>query len=641
MIRKLMVILLTGVFCLLGITSALALEYSEAPMLRTLVAAGELPPVEERLPEEPQVVKPVEKIGQYGGTLRVVDSGGNSINAMGAVGLFAVAQDFEAGTHDYYEGLVKEKSVPSFAKGSEFSNDKKTLTLYLRKGVRWSDGAPLTADDLLFWYEDVIKNKELTPVIDSFLKPGGELMEIEKVNDYTIRFHFSEPYEIFKTALEYWCWEKKMVRPKHYFSQFHIKYNPEADELAKKAGFDNWWNLFLSKTDWIRNPDYPVFSPWKTVEFKPERWIGERNPYFWRVDTAGNQLPYIDRVVCELSPNMEVQTMKIIAGQVDFAAMALPFTEIPLFKANEEQGNYRTVLWDSPEAAMGLIALNQTYKKDPILGEIFRDVRFRQALSLAINREEANEVAYFGVSYPTQYTCIPESKFFEPEFATAYAEYSPEKANQLLDEMGLKWDKDHQWRLKKDGESLTIVVETFGPGWLRGYAKIRPLLKEYWENVGVRIVLKSIDWNLFIQRKGANQIQMTIYSEDEDDLSYRFMRFPYFIVGQWYSGWYAPLWNLWVTSEGKSGEEPPEEVKKARELWLQMRRTEDKQEKIRLGKEAFSLQAKNLWLIGVVGSVARPSIVSNNLRNFPENMVWSTSTTLTSYSWPFQWFFEK
>ena len=645
MIRKLRIILLGGVICLLGVTSALAVEYNEAPMLRTKVAAGELPPVEERLPEEPLVVKPVEEIGQYGGTLRVVDVNGVDIEGLINLGFFALAQDFSKGTHEYYKGISEKKLVPNFAKGGKLSKDKKTFTLYLRKGVKWSDGAPLTADDLLFWWEDIIKNKELTPTPHPVLKPGGTLMEVEKVDDYTVRFHFSIPYKSFPFYMCDWVVRNRPIRPKHYLSQFHIKYNPKADELAKEKGFDHWWNLFLAKCDQLGqyNPDLPTYFAWKTVELKPERWVAERNPYFWKVDTAGNQLPYIDKIVCELSTNREVLNMKVISGQVDYATVALGFENIPLFKKNEKKGNYRCLLLDTPMGAMPSIIITQTYKEDPVLGKIFRDVRFRQALSLAIDREEANQVAYFGLSYPTQATCLPESKFFEPEFAKAYAEHNPEKANQILDEMGLKWDENHEWRLRPDGKTLAVVVETIDVGAVRSYGKILSLLKEYWEKIGVKTILKTIDPGLFGTRLNASALQITLWGIDNiNDLSIEMLG-PWFVAGGAYGGttWFAIPWHTWTISQGESGEEPPEEVKKVTELWHKMRDSEDEEEIIQLGKEIFRLQAENLWYLGVVGTIKQAVAVRNNLRNFPENAVWSNDVSLCEYFWPFQWFFKK
>lgn len=647
MTRKLMVILLIGAMCLSVISSALAAQYNEAPMLRTKVAAGELPPVQERISEEPLVVKPIDEIGQYGGTLRVNGAGLWAVFGFLDLGLYAIAQDFSKGTIDYYTGLSEKKFVPRLAKGGELSKDRKTFTLYFRKGVRWSDGTPLTADDFLFWWEDIVLNKELTPALRDDFKPGGEVMKVEKVDEYTVRLLSSKAFklpEFLFVACKRGGWAYGL-RPKHYLSQFHIKYDPKADELAKKEGFDNWWNLFMSKLDRYHNPDLPTYMAWKTVESKPERWVGERNPYFWNVDTAGNQLPYIDRIVVELSPNKEVRNMKIIGGQVDYADAYLSFEDIPIYKAREEEGNYRLVNVDMPAGGMPTLTFNQTYGQDPVLAEILRDVRFRQALSLAINREEANQVAYFGLSYPTQVTCLPGSKFLEPEFAEAYTEYSPERANRLLDEMGLEWDKKREWRLRPDGKTLAVVTEGMDSGSVRSYGLVVPLIKEYWEKVGVKTVVKTMDRSLWTARFNAGEQQIFVLSlEGVDDLSFElnpsYMLAP--MPGQGLP--FAKPWNLWLITQGESGEEPPEEVKKLAELWDELKVAENEKEIVRLGKEILRIHSDNLWHIGVVGTVKQPVVLGNSVKNFPDSMPlgWSGSNTwVTSFFWPFQWFLKR
>jgi peptide/nickel transport system substrate-binding protein len=624
---------------------------SEAPMLAEMVKAGTLPPLEERLPEDVQVVKPVEKVGKYGGTLRSVDINGVDIAGLVKHGLFALAQDFSAGSHDWYKGIAESKIVPNIAKDGVFSEDKKTFTLYLRKGMRWSDGEPVTADDFMFWWEDIVNNKEITPEVPTIYKPDGEPMQVKKIDDYTIEFTFGVPYKFFKFYLCDTAVRQMPLRPKHYFQQFHIKYNPDADKLAKEAGFDNWWELLDAKagstepdlTAWLQNTELPTLYPYKTVEYKAgERWVGERNPYYFKVDTEGNQLPYIDKIVCELSSNREVLTAKVVAGQVDYSAVALPFRDIPLLKENEAKGDFTTALWDTPMGAMPSILINQTYQKDQVLREIFRDVRFRKAMSLAINREEANKVAYFGLSYPTQATVLPGSRFYEEKYANASAEYDPDAANSLLDEMGLKWDENHEYRLRSDGETLTVVLEDCDVGAIRGYSKIRPLLEEYWKAIGVKIVLKQHEPGIWWEKLNANEIQLTMWGIDSfNDYSIQIMG-PWIIPGTSYGGftWHAVLWQQWVLSDGKEGEEPPEEVKTMRDLWLKLRASTDEEEITQLGKEIFQIQADNLFVLGVVGNIKQPAVVKNNLKNFPKEAVWSNVTSLAEYGWAFQWFFE-
>ncbi len=633
-------------------TSGAESQMKEAPMLAEMVAAGTLPPLEERLPEDVQVVKPVDQVGTYGGTLRTVDISGVDIAGLIKHGLFALAQDFETGEHEWYKGIAEGQIVPNIARGGEFSNDYKTFTLYLRSGLKWSDGEPCTADDYMFWWEDVVLNEEITADIPSVYKPGGEVMDVKKIDDYTIEFNFSVPYRFFKYYLIDTAVRHMPLRPKHYLQQFHIKYNKNANDLAKENGFDAWYEYFQNRgggtgagSEFYQNPDLPSLGPWVTVQYEPNLWVGERNPYYFKVDTDGKQLPYIDKIVCDISENTEVLAAKVVAGQVDYSAVALPFSDIPTLKDAESDGDFTTYLWDTPMGAMPSILINQTLDPavDPFLRELFKDVRFRRALSVAINREEANQVAYFGVSYPTQAGALPGSRFTTPEYDMAWAQYDPDLANKLLDEIGLKWDGDHKWRLRPDnGEPVTIVIEDVDVGAIRGYSKIRPLLKEYWEAVGIQTVLKELEVSLWVERFFSNQVEVSMWGIDSiDDFNFQILG-PWFIPGTAYGGstWHAHAWHTWVNSGGEEGEEPPPKVKRMRELWLKMQQTTDEDEITRLGKEIFAIQADQLYVIGVVGSIKQPIAVKNNIGNFVNDGVWANNSSLIEYAWPFQWYFK-
>ena len=302
MIRKLTVVLLTGVICLLGVTSAWAVKYNEAPMLQVKVAAGELPSVEERLPEEPKVIEPIEEIGQYGGVMQLV------------TGVRYVCYTMFEGINQKIAGFTLDgKEIePCVAKGWDLSDDYKTLTLYLRKGMKWSDGEPFTADDILFWYQDIILNDELTPVKPKQWMPGGEPMKVKKIDNYTIQLEFSVPH---LTVIEVMSGYVLCAYPKHYVKKYHIKYNAKADEIAREEGYDHWWQAFQwHSADPTLGEDgedlnRPTVKPWvlKKVDAAQNRYY-ERNPYYWKVDTAGNQLPYIDEVTL-----LSVATSEIVA----------------------------------------------------------------------------------------------------------------------------------------------------------------------------------------------------------------------------------------------------------------------------------------------------------------------------------------
>jgi len=651
MLRRIIVILLSGVICLLGTTAAIGgkyakqyelkeyrelvgkeLKFEEAPMLRTKVAAGELPPIEQRLPEEPLVIEPVEEIGQYGGTMHVSNFAcpnlDDAIHAVGYETFFRIEPD----------GATLS---PNIAKDWELSEDGKSLILYLRKGMKWSDGMPFTADDIMFWYEDILLNKEITPVTPKVFCPGGEVMKMEKIDDFTVKLNFSAPYPLVVKILAH---AKGMLftrYPKHYLKEFHTKYNPKANELAEKEGFEVWYRLFSIKSEGHNsipmNPDLPTLAPFKLKKRETDLFIWERNPYFWQVDTEGNQLPYIDGVILTPVGNAEMLNAKIVTGEVDFAVQHTAVVDYPLYMENAEKGDYRVLLYKTLAPAEVYYQPNQT-SKDPILRKIFQDVRFRQALSLAINRDEINETIYFGKAIPRQMTVLPSCSYFEPEFAKAYAQYDPEEANRLLDEMGLEWDKNHEYRLRPDGKRLSWTFEWVERATPRGATS--EIVKEYWKKIGIDMRLKEISGELAKERMPANEVDMTCWSSSggTDIMFLQWQWYAPVIVGWERSTWTA--WARWYLTNGEKGEKPPAKIKKLIEMYEEMCITTDKQREIQLGKELCREQAENVWAIGTVGMAPVPIIVKNNLRNVPEEGFWGYDL-LQYYAYHSEQFFFK
>ena len=642
MLRKLTMVLLSATICLMEITTGFAqkstlkiystlqdyekltgekiVKFQEAPMLKVKVAAGEIPPVEERLPEEPLVISPFEEIGQYGGTVHLFTTSAtdpeDALYINNFRPLLSVALDCST-------------IIPNIAKKWEFSKDGKTVTLYLRKGIKWSDGVPFTADDVMFWWEDLMLNKEFTPAIWEGWCPGGEPMKVEKVDDYTIRLRFAIPYLIGERVLAKQTDPANF--PKHYLKQFHIKYNPKANELAKENGFDSWYECLHSKSTVAfgstpMNPDLPTIGPFKLTKRTAGYFLFERNPYFWKVDTKGNQLPYIDKILDRRVADVEMYNAKIVSGETDFAMDQTSLENYPLYKANAEKNNYRIHLFPGGWGSEVIFMFNQTCK-DPVLRKIFQDVRFRRAMSLAINREEINEVVFFGLAVPRQMTVVPQSIYYEERFARAYADYDPDEANRLLDEMGLKWDENHKYRLRPDGKRLRFTLEFVGAGGVAGASTkiaVTELVKEYWERVGCQVDLKADSRELFNTRVPANEVEVSNWHGDlTTDMAFPLS-----------PGWFipyapggdkniAPEWARWFASEGKEGEEPPDEVKKNYERWQKALRTPDKQESIKLFKEILESQAENLWTIGTVGMAPHVVIIKNNLRNVPPKCLYT------------------
>ena len=628
MIKKIGVLLLSGVICLGMVASSLAMEYKEAPILRTKVAAGELPPVEERLPEEPLVVKPLEEVGQYGGTLHRAWLGSADIPCYSLL---------------LYDPLVRwdrkvKKIIPNVAKSWEFSEDGKTLTFYLRKGIKWSDGAPFTADDVLCWYE-IIKNDEITPVKPSWMMVGGELAKVEKVDDYTVKYSMAKPYAfaLMKFARGGWDGVWPAQCPAHYLRNFLPPYTSveKLNKLAKEKGFEAWHQMFTTQIMTLQNPELPVIKAWKVItEIGSPRLVAERNPYYWKVDPEGNQLPYIDRVVLEFVERREIITMKALAGELDMQGrhVSMGGANWPLFLENAEKGNYRFVKsWGIDGSAAFCCYCNQNCK-DPVMGPLLRDVRFRIALSLAINRQEVNEIVYTGTAELRQATLNANSPYFKEEWAKAYANYDPEKANQILDEMGLT--KKGEWRVGPDGKPLTLVLEAFGTSGSRVDAA--ELVAEHWKEIGIKVITKPEERSLWLNRMRAGEHQVSLYAITG---GFEPLLSPWWWIPLGTNYW-APLCATWYNSGGKGGEKPWGDIAKLYPLYEEAIVTTDFEKRKELVQKIFDLHAKNIWIIGITQYAPGYRLVKKNFRNVPELPVSNDSGGIGVAN-PEQFFFKK
>ncbi len=613
-------------------------KYNEAPPLANLVKQGKLPSVEKRLPEEPAVVIPVEEIGQYGGTARVatkrpliLEDGGLMI---GHEPILRVARDGKT-------------IVPNLAKKWQFSKDGKTLTLYLRKGIKWSDGEPFTVDDILFWWEDVILNDELTPVKPVAWSPGGKLMEIEKIDDYTINLKFSVSYPVAIIRLAHSDgYEGAFFLPKHYLKQFHPKYTPKdkLDATVKQLGFESWYRLFQAKAEINAgsgravDPGTPTLKAFMITSKGQDTIIAERNPYYWKIDPAGNQLPYIDKIFISIVSNAEMVDLKTTTGDVDFSAFNARLDMYPVYKENAAKNNCRVLLWQDVFGGEVIFMLNQTHS-DLVLRKIFQDRRFRIALSLGINRDEINQLFYLGMAQPRQTTVIPQSRYYKEEFAKAYTEYNPKEANRLLDEMGLKKGSDG-YRIRPDGKRLEILIEYTPVDTIRG--PVCEFVQQQWDKLGIKVAVKEITTELQQVRAPGNQMDMTVWNADKcTDILFPInpMWFVPYNTG-WENGW-CPLWAQWYASKGKTGEEPSKEAKRLLDLWEKMLTTTIEAERTRLGQEILRSHANNLWTIGTVGLAPIPIVVRNNLRNIPEKGLWGWDYFWAMLYSPEQFFFKQ
>jgi peptide/nickel transport system substrate-binding protein len=608
-------------------------ELKEAPDLYAQVAQGKLAPVAERMPLEPRVVQVVEEIGTYGGTWRRVAVG------PGDVGSWNHRLSYDCPLRYGPDGAVIE---PHIIKGFEVSDDGAEFTLFLRKGHRFSDGEPFTADDLMYWYEDNATNEEMSPNgIGGWLAVEGEGVVVTKVDDYTTKWSFVAPYGLFiaQMAATRYGWAFSAY-PKHYLQQFHPTYTKREDveKVATDEGYDNWMGLHGNRRSW-RNPDLPSNKTWIGVRLPPDIPCSmERNAYYFLMDPEGNQLPYIDRIRMEVVENKDVLNLKAVAGAVDHQFRHLSWENFPLFVENAEQGDFRVVQWTLAQGANVCFAPNQNHE-DPGIRELMETKEFRQALSVAIDREEMNEVIFMGLGTPRQASVVPSFPAFKPEHATAYAQYDPDLADELLDGIGLTERDSEGFRLRLDGEPLTINCEyapVFGP-----WGDVIEMCANYWADVGIRVFPKEESRDLFSERGSAGTVQdMSVWMMDR---SAHFWLQPIFQMpirgGTPASS--GALYNDWYDSGGESGEEPPDEVKKAYELVEAMKTATSDEELIAFASELLDLNAEELWYIGTVGLLPHVGVVKNNMRNVLEEGVISDWLCLTPGNTTVEQYFFK
>lgn len=599
-------------------------SYGEAPELAARVAAGELERVEERLPLEPRVIQPVEAIGKYGGNLRRAWLGpSDRWNVRHFIG------------ESFITTTVDAVPIPNVAKSWEVLDNHRVFVFHLREGMRWSDGHPVTSEDAAFWWSIKTDPRLYHPHSDWMLQ-NGEAGKLEIIDEYTFKISFPEPHTGFLLGAA-GDGRARMLAPAHYLKQFHIDYaDPaEIERMIQEGGFDSWRSFFDSKYQYPeKNPFRPAITAWVPItEPTDPQFILVRNPYYWKVDTEGNQLPYIDRLTFEYVQDGSMVEMRAITGQIDFQGRHIG--DISVLLENQERGGYRVLLYPNVGNGNGLaIHFNQNHK-DPVKRALLTDVRFRQALSVAINRDEINEVLHYGLQTPRQPSFSSGSPFYDPEWSNAYIEYNPDLANQLLDEMGLEWGNDG-YRRNPDGSRVALFVEDADGGRVTELE----MITAYWQAVGVQLHINTPERSLFEERTTAGEFDLCVWSYDRalrPDVQPR-----WWVAGPDSGGYHwGPLWNRWYATNGERGEEPPEEIKYLQELLKKVQSADDFEVVRELMKEATQFHREQLFTIGTVGEGPSWYVAKNNLRNVPNRVPIDAVHLSPGNVRPFQFFFEN
>jgi peptide/nickel transport system substrate-binding protein len=593
--------------------TARAARFQEAPALAALVKAGRLPPVDQRLPANPLVVPVHERIGQYGGVWRRGFLGPADANNYVRV---------------VYDALVRfspdgARIEPKIAAGWEPAPDFTAWTVRLRKGARWSDGAPFTADDIMFWYRDVLLNQDLTPVLPAWIRNAdGTPASVERVDAQTVRFTYRQPATLFLTALANQDGGDRtyaVFLPAHYLKRFHPAHTTkgEVERLARAAGFKTWTELFAAKNAPPENPERPTMAPWAPVtRVSDQVFTLRRNPYFVGVDPDGNQLPYIDEIRFTFFADIQALNLAAIAGELDMQERHIQMTNYPVLKANEPRGKYRVLTWPTFGGADAVIAFNQSYQADPEVARLLATKEFRIALSQAINREQIKEAVFLGLGEPRQSVPAPWHPYFPGnEWAKKYTSYTPDAANTLLDVIGLTRRDGRGVRLMRNGKPVTIelsVVPAFA-----AWPDVAQLVARDWEKVGVRAVVQLRERALHFKMRDANELQTEMWNQDTTAFPFtgnaKFdpRNAPILTLG--------PLFGQWARTQGREGMEPPPPIKRLMEI-VDTARTVGPERQVALAHELFRIWVDNLYEIGTVGltpMVQGVVVAATRFRNVP------------------------
>lgn len=625
--RRIVGLLITVLLVSVVLSSVAFAQFQEAPMLAEKVAKGLLPPVEERLPKNPLVIEPFEEIGTYGGKVRNAHRGPSD-----STGYFRTVREPLVN----YDNMLSEVQ-PNLAERWEISEDGKEITFYLREGLRWSDGHPFTADDILFWWE-VQNTPELYPAGagGNWIR-GGEKAEIVKVDDFTVTFKWAVPYGAFVNWL---ASGQETYLPKHYLSQFHVSYADEDSltEMAKAEGFTDWAQLFELRSGLDTNyraPGSPTMDAWMiTTNFDDPILVSERNPYYFKVDTEGNQLPYLDYLHRILVQDIEIMKLMLMAGDIDYITRHLwtTYSDLPMYIASQERGDYRIIRTHGGTPGALNLMFNVNYDEDPVIAELINDYDFKRALSHAIDRDEINEVRFNGLGRPGHGHFHYQHLGYVEEVDQRYIEHNPGLANQILDELGLTKRDSEGFRLRPDGEKLTLIID--GSTHHLHHSAGGELIKSYFENVGVRTVLNVIDRGLWEAKREGNKSMIT-FADLADPL------IPLEQTGHRVTYVFAPLWEQWFETNGAQGVEPPADVKRLMEIFTTLApATGNDQARAAYIREIAQIWGDNFWTIGTVGVPFNLSFAKNRLRNIPENGAHSHPANPSIYR-PYQWFWKK
>jgi len=587
----------------------------EPPSLAADVAANKLPPLAKRLPRTPLVVTVDREdwtTGRYGGELHMLMAKDRDIRMMVVYGYARLV--------GYDERL---QLAPDILQSLDNVGNR-VFTLHLRPGHRWSDGQPFTSEDFRYFWEDVANNKELSP----FGLPRALLVDnhgptFEVLDATTVRYTWDEPNPQFLAALAGPS-PLFIYRPAHYLRQFHARYVglAKANARAVAEGSRDWAGLYQKMDEQFRfdNPALPTLEPWiNTTPLPTTRFVLVRNPYFHRVDANGRQLPYIDRVIVNITDDKLIPA-RAGAGNVDLQTRYLRFDNYTFLKQGEQRNHYRVYLWEKAIGSQVALYPNLNVE-DRTWQKLMRDVRFRRALSLGVDRHEVNEVVYFGLGKESANTILPRSPLFRPEFRTAWAAFDVKRANALLDAIGLTKRNEDGIRLLPDGRPMNLIVDTSGESTEE--TDVLELVRGTWHELGIAMFPRPSQREVFRKRVFSGKSMMSVWSGLSNGIPTPDMS-PGELAPTTQEQLQWPMWGQYYELNHKGGEAPAlPDVQELARLFQQWRTATTTEVRTQAWQRMLEIHADEVYTIGIVTHALQPVVVRNSLRNVPADGVYS------------------
>jgi peptide/nickel transport system substrate-binding protein len=619
-------------------------EYQEHPLLTEMVRQGLLPPLQERLPTNPKVVEPLHEIGQYGGTANIYEQPGT---------LFSTASPFTL-SPELIPGL------PHVYSGYEVNDNFTEWTFFLRPGLKWSDGEPLTAWTMYEYWRYYRANPAITPIISSAevtieeravtfkdepREGTGLTVRKEVIDDHTIKYTSDKPYWALLNQMSHGAsMLEGNFRPMHFLKQLDPEFIGEEDaqKLAESAGFEHWYQLYtqvgrsrMQGTGQEIGNLPPTLEPYVLVEVGPTRSIYERNPFYWAVDPEGNQLPYIDRIFRNETADTATLEGKIIAGDVDWAAMDTLAPSLPLFKQYEDQGGYRTTVWQNTFTTL-VLWFNYCYG-DEVVAKAFQDRDFRLAMQFAVDKNRINDEVFFGQARAVRHMPKPETNIlYDPALETVNNEYDPERSAELLDQAGYLDTDGDGWRENPDGDALSFTIQYLETETPR--TPVLEIMLEDYHQLGLNIDSLVIEGSLHWPMYGANEL-VTMLWHGQSQIPISQDRDWHGSPGQ-SSG---ACWYNWYYSNGQSGVEPPPDAIQFYDWYKEYRFAATMEERIEAGRKTWQSQAENIWFVDTVTDFPKPVVTKDDMMNVPNSddgpLFWSWDVNWPKAYEPVQFFF--